>query len=179
MPCRVGDDDRLSWLSPHDCRADRVSDTPRDAYRARACQPARNDINMSSLKHPDKYRADDPDRKFLQSREWRERIRPRQLGNQPACEHCLLMGYVAIAESVDHIIRPKGDYVLQRSSDNFVSLCNVHHQQKSLWERRSDGKPLVLGYDKDGWPVTIDPLDGTTAEAKAKKIKAGAGVKVF
>ena len=106
----------------------------------------------------DRARADDPDRKFLQSREWRERIRPRWLDQHPACEWCRLLGHVRQADHVDHIIRPKGDRDLQRATSNFRSLCVHHHQQKSLWERRTDGRPLRIGAGRDGWPVEVNPL---------------------
>ena len=49
--------------------------------------------------------------------------------------------YVRAAEQVDHIIRPRGDHKLQVDPQNFQSLCADHHQEKSLWERRDDGRP--------------------------------------
>lgn len=103
-------------------------------------------------------RRDDPDRKFLQSREWRERIRPRQLERQPLCEFCQKLGTLTVAESVDHIIRPRGDPVLQRDTDNFRSLCHNCHLAKSNWERHHGDKPFRLGVGLDGWPIDIDPL---------------------
>jgi hypothetical protein len=109
------------------------------------------------MTHADRYRADDPDRRFLQSREWRERIRPRQLRHEPLCTFCIALGEIKIAEQVDHIRRPRGDRQLQRDPANFQSLCAAHHQMKSLWERRVEatGKAevLIIGHRPDGWRV--------------------------
>ena len=111
------------------------------------------------MRHQDHNRRDDPDRRFLQSRRWREQIRPRQLEREPLCRFCRAMGYVKAAEQVDHIIRPRGDHKLQVDPANFQSLCGNHHQLKSLWERRADGRPLQIGAAPDGWP--IEAMGGT------------------
>ncbi|MEC9342735.1 MAG: hypothetical protein VYD64_02700 [Pseudomonadota bacterium] len=103
--------------------------------------------------HCDKYRANDPDRRFLQSREWRERIRPRQLAAEPLCRFCAALGQIEPAAHVDHIKRPRGDRALQRDFANFQSLCVVHHMQKSKWERGDRARPLAIGTTLDGWPV--------------------------
>lgn len=110
------------------------------------------------MTYADRYRSDDPDRRFLQSREWRERIRPHQLNREPLCRFCMAMGDLAsIATQVDHITRPRGDRALQRDPANFQSLCGPHHQTKSLWERRVEksGRPetLVIGYTVTGWRI--------------------------
>jgi 5-methylcytosine-specific restriction enzyme A len=105
--------------------------------------------------HADTYRANNPDRKFIQSREWRERIRPMQLSRQPLCEHCRLLGYTVAAEEVDHIERPRGDRTLQRAFTNFQSLCSSHHASKSKWERGDRKRPLVLGCGLDGYPIEL------------------------
>lgn len=104
----------------------------------------------------DSYRRDDPDRRFLQSRLWREKLRPMQLGREPRCEFCKVLDKVVAAEHVDHIERPKGDRRLQTSFTNFRSLCATHHGMKSSWERSGKTKPLVIGTRLDGWPVTIN-----------------------
>lgn len=103
----------------------------------------------------DRYRASDPDRKFLQSRKWRERIRPQQLARFPLCEHCEKLGIIRAATEVDHIRRPRGDKLLQIDSANFQSLCSDHHQAKSLWERRNNGRPLIIGVEPNGWPIEL------------------------
>jgi 5-methylcytosine-specific restriction protein A len=105
--------------------------------------------------HADAYRRDDPDRRFLQSREWRERIRPRQLHLEPLCRFCRALGHVEIAEHVDHVRRPQGDKHLQRDPDNFQSLCVPHHMSKSKWERGDTSKPLVIGRTQDGWETVV------------------------
>lgn len=125
------------------------------------------------MTYADRYRADDPDRRFLQSREWRERIRPMQLSIEPLCRFCKALGTTRIAGQVDHIKRPRGDWHLQRSPENFQSLCAEHHQAKSLWERRVEAsgrnEVLVIGYATDGWRIeapggTIKPSDLSNAQ---------------
>lgn len=106
------------------------------------------------MTYADRYRKDDPDRRFLQSREWRERIRPRQLIRQPLCEHCQALGRAVVADQVDHVKRPFGDRLLQRDPQNFQSLCAQCHGRKSKWERSRSGKPLYIGTRADGHPVT-------------------------
>lgn len=120
------------------------------------------------MSYADRYRADDPDRRFLQSREWRERIRPRQLSNFPFCSFCLALGHIApLATQVDHITRPRGDRALQRDPENFQSLCADHHLLKSDWERRCEARgkieTLVIGYDRHGW--RIEAPGGTLRKA--------------
>ena len=119
---------------------------------------------MRRTEHADSYRASDPDRRFIQSREWRERIRPRQLDRQPLCEHCRELGLIVAASQVDHIIRPKGNRALQRAFSNFQSLCAEHHARKSRWERGTSKRPLRIGVDaKTGWPIEL--LDGHVPKA--------------
>lgn len=128
------------------------------------------------MTHADRYRADDPDRKFIQSREWRERIRPAQLRREPLCRFCMALGQVNTAEQVDHIKRPRGDRTLQRDPDNFQSLCAEHHGMKSSWERTNQrngtNRPLVLGTTRDGWtrilaPGGVESLDPFAAQPTA------------
>ena len=116
------------------------------------------------MTHADAYRRHDADRRFLMSREWRERIRPRQLGMQPLCEFCQMMGRVRKADHVDHIERPKGRRELQISFSNFRSLCVDCHARKTAWERRADGTDLVIGHDTAGWPITITSGGGIQSE---------------
>lgn len=108
-----------------------------------------------SAPHRDAYRKDDPDRRFLQGRLWREKLRPRQLAKQPLCAHCQALGLVTAAAEVDHVKRPRGDRLLQTSEANFQSLCKPCHLRKSAWERAATGKPLKLGVALDGWPIEL------------------------
>jgi 5-methylcytosine-specific restriction protein A len=105
----------------------------------------------------DRYRKDDPDRKFLQSRRWRERLRPRQLERQPLCVHCKLLGIVRRATEVDHIQRSYGDPELLTDPQNMQSLCFAHHLRKSNWERAGKSKPLVIGVTLQGDLVVGPP----------------------
>jgi len=126
--------------------------------------------------YADAARARDPDRTFLQSRQWREKVRPHHLKQHPLCEHCLLLGRFTQAEQVDHKIRPRGDKLLQRREDNLQSLCGKHHQAKSLWERRREHGsklPLVIGMREDGYNVELAdgfiPLPGQRAETPGRR----------
>jgi 5-methylcytosine-specific restriction protein A len=89
----------------------------------------------------------DPDRKFLQTRDWRDRIRPAQMAREPLCRHCKERGLLVPAEQVDHIIPPRGDPHLQRSFENMASLCTSCHAVKTR------GKP-IKGCDSEGWPLS-------------------------
>jgi 5-methylcytosine-specific restriction protein A len=114
------------------------------------------------MTYKDAYRRDDPDRRFLQCREWREHIRPRQLEREPLCRFCLALGRKVRADHIDHIKRPRGDYRLQRDPANFQSLCSSHHAQKSRWERGDMRRQLCIGVQVDGWLVFAD--EGGTIE---------------
>lgn len=106
------------------------------------------------MSYADHYRSDDPDRRFLQSRVWREKIRPTQLRREPLCRFCMALGQINVAEQVDHITRPRGDHNLQHDPSNFQSLCAPHHGAKSKWERGNVTRPLRLGTSLDGWTIT-------------------------
>lgn len=99
----------------------------------------------------------EPEQRLYASREWREHIRPAQLRREPLCRFCDALGVVQEAEQVDHITRPKGDHTLQRDPDNLQSLCKVHHAAKSAWERKSSPGDLLIGHDRNGWPVKLRP----------------------
>ncbi|MCG6115218.1 MAG: HNH endonuclease [Mesorhizobium sp.] len=113
------------------------------------------------MSYADRYRADDPDRKFLQSRVWREKIRPAQLAREPLCRFCAALGYLKEARHVDHITRPRGDRALQRDPLNHQSLCPEHHASKSAWERTNErhgsDRPLIIGTTDDGWTRVTAP----------------------
>ncbi|MGE0340843.1 MAG: HNH endonuclease [Xanthobacteraceae bacterium] len=92
----------------------------------------------------------DPDRRFLQTREWRDRIRPAQLRREPLCRHCTMRGLVVVAEEVDHIIPPRGDPRLQRDFENFQSLCKSCHSAKTRGGNQVTGPK---GVGPDGFPI--------------------------
>jgi 5-methylcytosine-specific restriction endonuclease McrA len=88
-----------------------------------------------------------PDQRFLQTRYWRDCLRPAQLRKQPLCEKCSELGRVTAAEQVDHIKVPNGDYSLQRDPNNLRSLCASCHALKTRGKRYSkevglDGMPI-------------------------------------
>ena len=89
---------------------------------------------------------DDPDRKFLRSRDWRDRLRPSQMRREPLCRHCRVLGRIVLAQEVDHIIPPRGDMHLMRDHNNMQSLCKVHHGLKTRGVTR-------IGTGLDGWPI--------------------------
>lgn len=84
-------------------------------------------------------RRDHPDQKFLQTREWRDRLRPAQLRDEPLCRHCRELGIVELATSVDHIVVPNGDKALQRDRGNFQSLCHTCHSRKTRAQAGGEG----------------------------------------
>lgn len=99
-------------------------------------------------------------RPFLQSRVWRERIRPHQLAVEPLCEWCKALDVVEVATDVDHVRRPNGDVMLERDMRNLQSLCKSHHSTKTRWEDAGSKGALTIGYGVDGWPVTWSPETG-------------------
>lgn len=99
-------------------------------------------------------------RPFLESRVWREHVRPRQLALEPLCQWCKALDYVEIATDVDHIKRPNGDPALERNPDNLQSLCKAHHSVKTRWEDGGSKGTLIVGYDVGGWPVSWSPDTG-------------------
>ncbi len=67
---------------------------------------------------------------------WR-RARIAWLGDNPLCVTCLALGKTTAAWVVDHIIPHKGDTALFWDSDNnWQSLCETHHNQKTARENR-------------------------------------------
>jgi 5-methylcytosine-specific restriction protein A len=122
--------------------------------------PTSKRFGAKAYSYADAYRLDNPDRKFLWSRTWREKLRPMQLEKRPLCEYCRLVGKVTKAQEVDHIRRPGGDWALQRDPENFRSLCGTCHKAKTNWESRGDRKKYIELRDAEGWFVRIDPLRG-------------------
>lgn len=99
-------------------------------------------------------------RPFLQSRVWREHVRPWQLAREPLCQWCKALDCVVIADDVDHVKRPKDDALLERDADNLQSLCKSHHSAKTRWEAAGGKGVLIVGYDARGYPVSWSPEAG-------------------
>ena len=95
-------------------------------------------------RHPADYR-------FLQTRAWRDHIRPHQLAKHPVCAACAAQGRVSLAQEVDHIVPPNGNQALMRDPSNFQSLCKPCHSRKTRAQAR--GYSIAIGVD--GYP--IDP----------------------
>ena len=58
-------------------------------------------MRLASSFHADRYRANDPDRKFTISVVWVKHLRPRFLAQKIWCEHCLALGFRARATRVE------------------------------------------------------------------------------
>lgn len=76
---------------------------------------------------------------------------------------CTVPGCTAKGTHVDHIkTRPNSDSPTpQDTLSNLRTLCAHHDAQikeMASGKRRRDGKPVVKGVDKDGWP--LDPNHG-------------------
>jgi hypothetical protein len=82
----------------------------------------------------DAKRRQHPDYHFWRSREWRDRIRVRQLTREPFCAWCALQGIATPATQCDHIIRPMGDARLQRDPANL----------RSMWPRAMQKRPATI-----------------------------------
>ena len=71
---------------------------------------------------------------------WKEELRPRQLLREPFCRECAKEGKRVRANVVDHIVPHRGDWGLFIDPSTFQSLCEYHHNAKTmreLNERRS------------------------------------------
>jgi 5-methylcytosine-specific restriction endonuclease McrA len=102
---------------------------------------------MANNRHPS-------DAAFLLTRMWRDKLRPLQLMKEPLCRHCALLGLTVMATEVDHRRPPNGDFVLQRSGENFQSLCKPCHSRKT----KAQGQPgkVVIGWTADGTRVEVE-----------------------
>ena len=110
-----------------------------------------------------KKRASHPDQRFLQTRAWRDHLRPAQLTREPLCEKCQELGRVVAATQVDHIVVPNGDYRLQRDPTNFRSLCAECHGRKTR------GKTYSKEVGLDGLP--IDPAHPFYAQGSGGSVQ--------
>lgn len=90
-------------------------------------------------------------RKLYSGSGWRQ-LRKAKLQRNPACERCLLKGYVELATVVHHKIAHKGNTKLFFDMDNLQSLCKPHHDGEAQSE---DVMGFSTAVDADGWP--IDP----------------------
>jgi 5-methylcytosine-specific restriction endonuclease McrA len=95
-----------------------------------------------------------PDRRFRDSSVWRKRIAPSIRARDVWCRMCALLGKRVVGSEVDHIHRCGNDRFLQRSPDNLQLLCRPCHQLKTQWEMGDTSKPMLVGYDVSGWPIT-------------------------
>lgn len=82
----------------------------------------------------DRYERDEKLSKFYSSARW-QKVRKKQLKQQPLCESCLEEGRTEQADVVDHIVPVKVDWSLRLRLDNLQSLCRSHHQKKSAKDR--------------------------------------------
>jgi len=69
-----------------------------------------------------------------------QKARKIYLREHPLCVKCLEEGQVTAATVVDHIIPHKGDYGLFWDVDNWQSLCERHHNEKTAKEDGGFGK---------------------------------------
>ena len=95
-------------------------------------------------------RTADEVRKIRDSREWRDRVRPRQLLDFPYCQICEEKGGSLIeAVQVDHII-PLEVGGAPFDCENLQSLCKRCHVIKSAEEARQRGKTNQYGRPVSG-----------------------------
>ena len=98
-------------------------------------------------------RRNHPDAQFLRTEQWKK-IRLMQLGRQPLCEDCLLLGVTTKGEEVDHVQVPNGDVRLQRDLANLRTLCKNHHSMKTRADQRAGDRKRIIGYNAEsGFPI--------------------------
>lgn len=66
-----------------------------------------------------------------------QRARLGWLRNHPLCVQCERVGTVEVATVVDHIVPHRGDKALFWDSNNWQSLCKLHHDSKTAREDSS------------------------------------------
>lgn len=95
------------------------------------------------------------------------------LARNPLCVFCQKEGRLRQATVVDHVIPHKGDRTLFWDSDNWQSLCQMHHSgSKQRMEARRITYSLEVG--ADGFPV--DPMHPSNMLTNGK---ASGSVKAF
>ncbi|MAZ17899.1 MAG: HNH endonuclease [Ahrensia sp.] len=87
-------------------------------------------------------------RPLYKTAQW-QRIRERQLSEQPLCERCLAMEIVEPATVVHHKVPHKGDRDIFFRGP-FESLCKPHHDSHGQLE---DHGKTVVRFGADGWPL--------------------------
>jgi len=73
---------------------------------------------------------------FYNSRAWRK-LRKWHIEREPHCRWCTEEGKVNYKDRViiDHIIELKEDMSKALDSDNLMTLCLPHHNQKTAWTK--------------------------------------------
>lgn len=69
-------------------------------------------------------------RKWYSTSRW-QRLRERQLSQNPLCVTCLSVGVTEPATDVDHIRPHRGDPLLFWDAKNLQSLCKACHSEKT------------------------------------------------
>ena len=67
-------------------------------------------------------------------------LRGAQLIREPWCAECTRLGIRERATVVDHIRPHRGQLELFLDAGNLQSLCKLHHDQKTMRERRERGE---------------------------------------
>lgn len=81
----------------------------------------------------DKRLYDTINKKFYDSKEWRE-LRAYYIRRYPLCKWCEEEGLTKPADVVDHI-KEISDGGEKLNINNLQGLCHKHHNQKTNWER--------------------------------------------
>ncbi|WP_020187876.1 HNH endonuclease signature motif containing protein [Methylopila sp. 73B] len=85
-----------------------------------------------------------------------QRLRTAKLHAAPMCHPCSLLGRVAVANTVDHIVAIASGGEPFPSLDGLMSMCADCHRTKTNAVDRAGGKGVRFkGSSKDGLP--IDP----------------------
>jgi len=102
-----------------------------------------------------------------------KRYRVKHLTQQPRCVMCLAMNRHTPATEVDHIIPHCGDSVLFWDTNNYQSLCNSCHSQKTYYEtRKSNLLPRTIKpKSKDITLLFGPPCSGKSTYAKTLDAK--------
>ena len=82
-----------------------------------------------------------------------QKARRQYLLTHPVCVYCKKQGKLTPATVVDHIIPHQGDQRLFWDTENWQSLCKLHHDSA---KKREEKKGHMIGCEANGTP--LDPL---------------------
>ena len=99
------------------------------------CEEHRQQESSRRNERYDRYERDDKLSKFYGSGRW-QKVREKQIKQQPLCEMCMEKGKTKQADVVDHIVPVRVDWNKRFVMSNLQSLCYKCHAKKTQEDKR-------------------------------------------